>query len=195
MAWNKSRRSLERYIIHLKNNGYVSKDARRLDEEASKLASGTNCSIQLVRIAQKFVELDLFVAEKNRDELIKKLEPIGSLHNIKHVTEEEIAKEEGIKDGIFYFNNERFWESHEAFEGVWKKCSGVEKTTVQGIILLAVAFGHAQRNENSTAIRMLKRVLEKIKNSPPKYHSIDITRIREKSIQMQEKKSLDLFQI
>ncbi|MDP6858164.1 MAG: DUF309 domain-containing protein [Candidatus Nitrosopelagicus sp.] len=186
---------MERYIIHLKNNGYVSKDARKLDEQTRKLTSSINCSIQLVRIARKFVELDLFVAEKNRDELIKKLEPIGSLDNIKHVTEEEIIKEEGIKDGIFYFNNERFWECHEAFEGVWKKCSGREKTTVQGIILLAVAFGHAQRNENSTAVRMLKRVLEKIEGSLPEYHSIDIERIRKKSIQMQKENALTLFQI
>ena len=195
MAWNKTRRFMERYIIHLKNNGYVSKDARKLDEQTRKLTSSINCSIQLVRIARKFVELDLFVAEKNRDELIKKLEPIGSLDNIKHVTEEEIIKEEGIKDGIFYFNNERFWECHEAFEGVWKKCSGREKTTVQGIILLAVAFGHAQRNENSTAVRMLKRVLEKIEGSLPEYHSIDIERIRKKSIQMQKENALTLFQI
>jgi hypothetical protein len=62
---------MERYIIHLKNNGYVSKDARKLDEQTRKLTSSINCSIQLVRIARKFVELDLFVAEKNRDELIQ----------------------------------------------------------------------------------------------------------------------------
>jgi hypothetical protein len=78
---------------------------------------------------------------------------------------------------------------------VWKKCSGREKTTVQGIILLAVAFGHAQRNENSTAVRMLKRVLEKIEGSLPEYHSIDIERIRKKSIQMQKENALTLFQI
>jgi len=23
--------------------------------------------------------------------------------------------------------NERFWEAHEAWEGVWKKCNGLEK--------------------------------------------------------------------
>ena len=192
---NKKRRFMERYIIHLKNNGYVSKDARAVDEQARKLAIGINCSIQLVRIAQKFVELDLFVEEKNRDELIKKLEPIGTLDNIKHVTEEEIVKEDGIQNGIFYFNNERFWESHEAFEGVWKQCKGQEKQTVQGIILLAVAFGHAQRNENSTGIGMLKRVLEKIEDSTQKYHSIDIERIRKKSLQMQKENKLSLFQI
>ncbi len=192
---NKKRRFMERYIIHLKNNGYVSKDARGIDEKARKLASSIDCSIQLVRIARKFVELDLFVQEKNRDELIKKLEPIGILDNIKHVTEEEIIKEDGIQNGIFYFNNERFWESHEAFEGVWKQCKGQEKQTVQGIILLAVAFGHAQRNENSTGIGMLKRVLEKIEDSDQKYHSIDIERIRKKSIKMQKQNKLSLFQI
>ena len=65
----------------------------------------------------------------------------------------------------------------------------------QGIILLAVAFGHAQRNENSTGIGMLKRVLEKIEDSTQKYHSIDIERIRKKSLQMQKENKLSLFQI
>ena len=93
------------------------------------------------------------------------------------------------------FSNERFWESHEAFEGVWKKCSGQEKETVQGIILLAVAFGHAQRDEISVGIGMLKRVLEKIEKSSPKYHSIDIDRIRNNTIQMQKENKLTLFEI
>ena len=71
----------------------------------------------------------------------------------------------------------------------------IQKQTVQGIILLAVAFGHAQRNENSTGIGMLKRVLEKIEDSTQKYHSIDIERIRKKSLQMQKENKLSLFQI
>jgi len=192
---NKKRQFMERYIIHLKNDKYVSTDVRDVDEEIRKLVSDINCSVQIVRIAQKFVEVDLFVSKREYDDLLKRLESIGPLDNVKHVIEEEISKEDGIKDGINYFNNERFWESHEAFEGVWKKCVGIEKTTVQGIILLAVAFGHMQRNENGTAIRMLKRVLEKIQNSPSKYHSIDIERIRGKSIQMQKENSLTLFQI
>ena len=168
------RKFLERYMLHLKNDNYMPKDVREVHYRATKLASNIDAKIGIVRIARKFIELDIFVKEENLDELIEKLAPIAPLDNVRHIIEEEVDKEKGIEDGIFYFNNERFWESHEAFEGVWKKCSGQEKETVQGIILLAVAFGHAQRDELSVGIGMLKRVLKKIETSSSEYHSIDI---------------------
>ena len=189
------RKFLERYMVHLKNTGYMPKDAREISYRATKLASHIDATIGIVRVARKFVELDVFVREEDIDELIEKLAPIGPLDNVRHVIEEDVDKEQGIQDGIFYFNNERFWESHEAFEGVWKKCSGQEKETVQGIILLAVAFGHAQRDELSVGIGMLKRVLGKIEKSDSKYHSIDIDRIRNNSIEMQKANKLTLFEI
>ena len=189
------RKFLERYMLHLKNDRYMPKDVREVHYRATKLASNIDAKIGIVRIARKFIELDIFVKEENLDELIEKLAPIAQLDNVRHIIEEEVSKEKGIEDGIFYFNNERFWECHEAFEGVWKQCSGQEKETVQGIILLAVAFGHAQRDEISVGIGMLKRVLEKIEKSSPKYHSIDIDRIRNNTIQMQKENKLTLFEI
>ena len=189
------RKFLERYMLHLKNDNYMPKDVREVHYRATKLASNIDAKIGIVRIARKFIELDIFVKEENLDELIEKLAPIAPLDNVRHIIEEEVDKEKGIEDGIFYFNNERFWESHEAFEGVWKKCSGQEKETVQGIILLAVAFGHAQRDELSVGIGMLKRVLKKIETSSSEYHSIDIDRIRNNTIEMQKANKLTLFEI
>ena len=189
------RKFLERYMLHLKNDKYMPKDVREVHYRATKLASNIDEKIGIVRIARKFIELDIFVKEENLDELIEKLAPIAPLDNVRHIIEEEVDKEKGIEDGIFYFNNERFWESHEAFEGVWKKCSGQEKETVQGIILLAVAFGHAQRDELSVGIGMLKRVLKKIETSSSEYHSIDIDRIRNNTLEMQKANKLTLFEI
>ena len=182
-------------MVHLKNDRYMPKDVREVHYRATKLASNIDAKIGIVRIARKFIELDIFVKEENLDELIEKLAPIAQLDNVRHIIEEEVSKEKGIEDGIFYFNNERFWESHEAFEGVWKKCSGQEKETVQGIILLAVAFGHAQRDELNVGIGMLKRVLKKIEKSASEYHSIDIDRIRNNTIEMQKANKLTLFEI
>ena len=189
------RKFLDRYMLHLKNDGYLPKDVREISYRATKLASNIDAMIGVVRVARKFIELDVFVKEENLDELIEKLSPIGSLDNVRHIIEEVVDKEKGIKDGILYFNNERFWECHEAFEGVWNQCYGQEKETVQGIILLAVAFGHAQRDESGVGIGMLKRVLEKIEKSDSKYHSIDIDKIRNNAIQMQKANKLTLFEI
>jgi len=182
-------------MLHFKNTGYGPKDSREIINRARDLASDMNASVRVARIAQKFVELDVGVEKEDLDTLVEKLSPIGSIDNIRHVLEEEIEKEQGIKDGIFYFNNERFWECHEAFEGVWKQCFGREKEIVQGIILFAVAFAHAQEDELSIGIGMLRRVLEKLDTSPSTYHSIDVDRIRNKAIEMQQANNLTTFEI
>ncbi|NND87045.1 MAG: DUF309 domain-containing protein [Nitrosopumilus sp.] len=186
---------MERYMLHLENTRYGSEHPREVVYKARDLASYMNVSIRVARIAKKFVELDVSVEKEELDELLKKLEPIGSVVDIRHVFEEEIEKEKGIEDGIFYFNNERFWESHEAFEGVWKKCFGREKELVQGIILIAVAFAHAQKNDLAIGIGMLSRALEKLGTSPSMYHSIDVDRIRKKAIEMQQENQLTTFEI
>jgi predicted metal-dependent hydrolase len=152
-------------------------------------------SIRVVRVASNFVEFDVSVNQDKMKSLVEKLNPIGTLDNARHVFEEEITKEKGIEDGIFYFNNERFWESHEAFEGVWKKCFGREKELVQGIILLAVAFAHAQKNEYSIGIGMLQRALDKLGDSPSTYATINVDVIRKKIKEMQIKNKLTLFKI
>lgn len=182
-------------MLHLKNSKFGPENSREIVYKARELASKMAVSVRVARIANKFVELDVSVEQKELELLIEKLSPIGPIHNIRHVFEEEIQKEQGIKDGIFYFNSERFWESHEAFEGVWKKCFGREKELVQGIILVAVAFAHAQRDEQSIGVGMLSRAMEKLGVSPSMYNQIDIDRIRNKVIQMQQDNDLTLFEI
>lgn len=186
---------MERYMLHLKNKRYAPKDSRKVVYNARDLGSRTGASVRVARIATNFIELDVSVEADLLDDLIKDLASIGPIDNIRHVFEEEIAKEQGIKDGIFYFNNERFWESHEAFEGVWKKCLGREKELVQGIILVAVAFAHGQRNERRIGIGMLKRALEKLGTSPSKYHTIDVDMMRRKAMAMRTGRQLELFEI
>ena len=186
---------MERYMLHFQNNGFTPKDSRELIYRARDLASEMNASIRVVRIARNFVEFDVGVEKQDLDTLVEKLSPIGTIDNIRHVLEEEIEKEKGITDGIYYFNKERYWECHEAFEGVWKQCFGREKEILQGIILFAVAFAHAQENDVQIGIGMLRRVLDKLGTSPSEYHSIDIDRLRNKATQMQQENKLTIFEI
>jgi len=186
---------MERYMLHFKNIGYSPKQSREIVYRARDLSSDMDASVRIARVASKFVELDVAVKKEDLDTIVEKLSPIGPIDNIRHVVEEEIEKEKGIADGIFYFNNERFWESHEAFEGVWKQCFGREKELVQGIILMAVALAHAQKNDVSIGIGMLKRVLDKLGDSPSMYYSIDVDRIRKKAVEMQRENKLTIFEI
>ena len=186
---------MERYLLHFKHDKYLSKDCRELAYKARDLVSDMNVSVRLCRVASKFFEFDIAAEKEDLDNVLEKLSPLGELDNVRHVVEEHIEKEQGITDGIFYFNNERFWECHEAFEGVWNQCYGREKELVQGIILVAVAFAHEQENEESIGIGMLSRALDKLGDSPSEYHSIDVDRIRTKSIEMQQANKLTRFEI
>ncbi|HUT06718.1 MAG TPA: DUF309 domain-containing protein [Nitrosopumilaceae archaeon] len=186
---------MARFMLHLKNDRFKPSDSRELVHKARDLCSDMDASIRVARVASNFVEFDVEVKKEELDLLIEKLTSIGNLDNVRHIFEEKIEKETGIKDGTFYFNHERFWESHEAFEGVWKECYGREKEVVQGIILLAVAFAHSQKNDYLIGIGMLGRALEKLGNSPSIYHNIDVDMIRNKIILMQKSNSLTIFEI
>jgi len=188
--------TVERYLLHFKNEKYLPQNCRELAYKARDLASEMkNVSVRLARVATKFIEFDVAAEKEDLDILVERLSPIGDLDNIRHVVEEQIEKEQGITDGIFFFNNERFWECHEAFEGVWNQCYGREKELVQGIILVAVAFAHEQENEEKIGIGMLKRALEKLGSSPSMYHSIDVDRIRKNAKDMQQANKLTRFEI
>jgi len=186
---------VERYLLHFKNEKYLPENCRELARKGRDLVSDMDVSVRLARVATKFIEFDVAAEKEVINSLVKRLSSIWDIDNIRHVVEEHVTKDKGIEDGIFYFNNERFWECHEAFEGVWKQCYGREKELIQGIILVAVAFAHQQENEESIGIGMLGRALEKLGTSPSMYHSIDIDRIRKYVIEMQTVNKLTRFEI
>ncbi len=182
-------------MLHLKNNGYEPKHSREIVHKARFLCANLGASIRVVRVATNFIELDVSVDPEKFDIVVEKLKPIGDLDNVRHVKEEEISKDDGIKEGIFYFNNERFWEAHEAWEGAWKKCYGEEKSLVQGLILVAVSFAHNQKNDKHIGINMFGRALEKIGDFSGLYHNIDVDRIRRKISEMRKTGEMVLFKI
>ena len=182
-------------MVHLKNDRYLPMHSRHLVYKARHFCASIPASIRVVRVASKFIEFDVSVEKEKIDIVIEKLSPLGKLDNIRHVVEEEIEKEDGIKDGIFYYNNERFWEAHEAWEGAWKKCYGEEKELLQGIILVAVAFAHCQKNDEKIGIGMLGRALKKIGNYTGMYNNMDVDRIRKRITQMQNAREMTIFEI
>ncbi len=171
---------MDRFMLHLKNENYIPKDASELLHQSRDLSSGMNVTIRDTRVSRKFLEFDVSIKKENLDEFLTKMKPLGELDHAKHVVEEEIPKEDAIKDGISYFNDERFWECHEVFEGVWKKCFAEEKILVQGIILVAAALVHFQKNENKICISILNRALNKLANTTGQYYQIDLDRLRNK---------------
>ena len=182
-------------MLHLKNNGYLPKDALTLLGNARHLSSDMDVVVRDARVSSKFLEFDVSIKKQNLDALLDNLFQIADLDHVKEVLEEKKDKEEAIIEGISYFNNERFWECHEALEGVWKNCFGEEKKLVQGIILIAAALVHYQKDEDKICLSVLGRALEKLSNASAIYHKIDINALKNKVKQIIDSKKITTFRI
>jgi hypothetical protein len=129
------------------------------------------------------------------DVLVDKLKLIAPLDHARLVVEEHLEKEQGVQQGISYFNDERFWEAHEVLEGVWKKSYEGEKELVQGIILIAAALVHYQKDENSICLSILNRAKDKLSRSSGMYHTIDVDQMRKKLNSITDSGKISLFTI
>ncbi|HYL65851.1 MAG TPA: DUF309 domain-containing protein [Nitrosopumilaceae archaeon] len=182
-------------MIHLKNSGYVQQDAKKLLSQADKLVVGMHAIVRDARVSSRYVEFDVSVSKEYLDILVKKLETIGSLNDARYLVEAEMEKEEAVEKGREYFNYERFWECHETLEGVWKKTYEGEKDLVQGIILVAAAFVHYQKNEDDICLSILKRAIEKFGNSSGKYYNIDVDVLQNKVSEIISSEKIETFTI
>ena len=152
---------MHRFIIYIQNSKYYPSDIDYVMMKSRQLCSQSQAKIHDIRISNFNLELDISI--NNLDQkLIKTLQHLGNITRIKHVIDEKMPKDDAIKKGQNYFNNEYFWECHEVLESVWKNCYGVEKNLLQGIILTAAAFVHYQKNENTVCMSILNRASKKL---------------------------------
>lgn len=105
-------------------------------------------------------------------EELKRLEENLEKHGYQVITEKRLdvpslllSNSAAISDGVQLFNEERFWESHEVLEQPWRGLKGLEKDSIQAIILAAAAFVHYQKNEPEVCLSVLRRARTKIENS------------------------------
>jgi len=69
---------------------------------------------------------------------------------------------ERVREGIALFNRGEFFECHEVLEAAWMEASGGQKTFLQGLIQIAVAFYHLRRSNFIGSSRLLRAGLEKL---------------------------------
>jgi len=186
---------MDRFMIHLKNSGYVPQDASKLLKKADQLTSELDATIRDTRVSKKYLEFDVSIPKEQLELLVGKLATIGSLDDARHLVEEKIEKEDALKNAKFYFNNERFWECHEVLESVWKKTYEGEKDLVQGLILVAAALVHYQKNENDICLSIMSRAMEKLKNSAGIYHTINVDEFKRKTSEIIKTKKIVTFTI
>ena len=169
-----------RYLMRLTNDRhYTPKDARTLQEKIRNLL-GSPEKIGNLRVSSSAIEFDLLVDQ-------------AELENSKNILESKISRvitfrpidnrasirneSESLLEGIKLFNEERFWEAHEALEEIWHPSRGEDRNVIQGLILSSAAFVHYQKNEANVCISILGRALEKL-GLIDDFRGIDVRRLK-----------------
>jgi hypothetical protein len=164
-------------MVHLQNRVHTSKDATSLLYKARELAEA-DVIIRDVRVSKKYIELDTSLPDDmSIDDLARRLAPISPLVSYEHIVERHMEKDEAIRRAVELFNDEKYWGAHEALEGVWKSATGEEKSILNGIILVAAAFVHDEKDEPEICLSILQRARKKLEGATGKYHGINIDRI------------------
>jgi len=187
---------LHRYMAYLKNEGFGPKDARLLLSKARQIVEKYDILIRDVRVSNRFIEFDISLGNLEDLEKIRSIFSfIGQYIDGYKVVEKDLKIEESLILAKKFFNEEKYWITHELLEGVWKKAYGDEKDLLNGLILVAAALVHYQKNEKDIALSIMRRALKKLAAANEKYFGIDIVSIKSQVSEMVKSSIIENFRI
>jgi hypothetical protein len=191
---NKS--SMIRFMVYLNNQQFSSLHANSILKNARKSVGTRDVIVRDCRVSRFFIELDISLSKEEKIvNIIDLLKEISSLKEFVEVKERVFKKKEAIERSIQLFNEEKYWWSHEVLEGIWKIASGSEKELLNGLILVAAAFVHDQKNEKEISLSILQRALTKLFSSSGTYYTINVDIIKAKLKNIIENKQVSRFTI
>ena len=168
-----------RYMFYLRNEKFTPKDADLLLSRARSVLSGLDVIIRDARVSSDHIEYDTsFASTEDLLVIESKLCDIGNLIGVYQVVDREYQKNQALPLAIKFFNEEKYWIAHEILEGVWKKSEGKEKQLLNGLILVAAAFVHYQKNESKIALGIMRRAQEKLRLASGDYFQINVDSLK-----------------
>jgi hypothetical protein len=173
-----------RFLVRLSNGTKLTpKDARELTLRSYGAVKEFGGDVGNLRVSSLAVELDLLLESKaNLQAATRSLEnQLGPLLTLREldIPGRQMEAGEAIREGIQLFNEERFWESHEALESAWRRASGADKEILQGIILLAAALVHLQKNEIAVTLSVMGRAYSKLTGYHSEHFGFNIDNLRD----------------
>ena len=72
--------------------------------------------------------------------------------------------EESLCIALNFFNNQDWYEAHDAFEEIWNSVDGDERQVIQGILQVSVSQFHLSKGNLNGATILLGEGLGRIKN-------------------------------
>jgi len=80
--------------------------------------------------------------------------------------------------GLRLYHLGRYWDSHEAWEEVWRESEGPVRHFYQGLIQIDAAIIHTQRGHWGGVANLLARSLSHLEQCPDELLGMDVARLR-----------------
>jgi hypothetical protein len=152
--------------------------------------------IKNMRVTEVAVEFDLYSNDTaSKEASIRELsKEYGKLLLERDLTEENKLpptvedKEKAVDQSVALFNEQRYWECHEAMEQIWRReTNPKEKALQQGVILCASALVHAQKDEDAICLGMISRALAKLNQwDEETYYALNVGTLRRSMEEIQK---------
>ena len=78
--------------------------------------------------------------------------------------EDNTSFEDIFLDALNLFNNQKWYEAHDAFEDIWNTLEGDERQIIQGILQVSVSQFHLSKGNLNGATILMGEGLGRIKN-------------------------------
>lgn len=99
--------------------------------------------------------------------------------NFSGLTEPNMSAQDwnDFRRGMVLFNEGKFWESHEAWEEVWKRHPENSRLFFQGLIQVAAGLHQLERNIFHGAEKHFRNALWKLKPFQPVFLGVDVKKV------------------
>jgi len=189
---------LARYLVRVANRErYTPKDVQRVANAVRNIL-GSRESASHFRVATNALEFNMFAKNETELDDRKRLltqTPFRIIDlRLLDTTPKVVEKDEALAEGVQLFNEERFWECHEALEQAWHPSKGIERDAIQSIILTAAAFVHHQKGEDEICMSILRRARTKMTPAEA-YEKIDLKATRKNIDEILDSEKIRLFKL
>ena len=87
------------------------------------------------------------------------------------------SSEDNFLNALNLFNNQKWYEAHDAFEDIWNTLDGDERQIIQGILQVSVSQFHLSKGNYNGATILLGEGLGRIKNRTNINLGIDLEKL------------------
>lgn len=84
-----------------------------------------------------------------------------------------------LAEGLRCYRAGQFFLAHEHWEAIWLQCQDPEKAFLQGLIQIAAAFHHLQRNNLVGSASLLRGALRRLDPLPDQFGGVEVAPVRE----------------